>query len=351
MSRIVKLALLLVLITYSHCQISSGSIANDTSIQEAEDNKQPTVLDTVQVFLFANGIKVAKGIIELKQMIDSISTLSKLGTDLDQYAIAHRGVFLTNVVVYSKQDADIIIQKVTEKISIIPYRYIKTDLDCSSDPFLGYSCLTFFKKGSKTEDYGVNLAFTFGYCQEGMDITQVKNIETTIELLTTSNKAMLAEKIKSADDAAQQYVYYNKLYDDAVSKRDFASQIPGLQKQLDDKNVECGNLQKTYTAAQSNYENELQTYNDNKAQITTLTNDINSLTAKKSALETEQISRNNSKVTFETRTQHAKELAEDISAAFQLLVKTIDPQMFNGNECFDGEKISQDCLDILNQLK
>lgn len=343
---------ILLAITVVNTEDSKEQIKELYSEKMLTDNDLSDInLEFVDTQFFAGDVKFASGKIDLKNMADSIKTLADIGSDLDKYDIPHRGVVLNNVVIKNADISSNILLKVNESSYIIPYRYLRSNLDCIADPFLGYACTTFFKRGADATDYSSNLTFSFGSCQTGLDFEQVRNVETVVELLTTSHKNMLASKIQAADEAAQQYDYYNQLYDDAVSKKNFAEEIPQMKLKLTAKNNECDQKEAEFNQAKSAYDNEKNKFESNLDRIGQLNNQISTFTAQKAALENEQIQKKNSAKTYEDRVAEASALKAEIQRGINVILADIDPNFFNQINCVTDSGINQACIDILNRIR
>jgi hypothetical protein len=333
------LSLLLLTLTFTTSQSQDTPTFTSTDIP-----------DSVNVVLFSESLKVAKATINMKGLISSLRTLVKSGTDLERYDIGQRGVLLTNVEFKTTDETSkLIFENIDASNWIIPYRFIRSSLDCSNDAFLGLSCTTYFKRGSKTEDFGTTLAFTFGI-QAGLSEVMVRNVETVIELLTKAHKEMLSDKIKATDEAAKEFTYYNKLYSDAVDKRDFAAQIPELNRQLAAKNSELLNKENVFKNSKIDFETEQAAFDATRARLAVLTNEINSLTQRKTSLETEQATRNSAKRSFEERQALANDKKLDITEAIQVMLSAVDPNILNGLNCFNGNDFNNECLNALNRI-
>jgi hypothetical protein len=352
MAKILKTILLGMLLAISMVSAQDGKKQELYDKQMLADNDISDInLDVIDTQFFAGEVKFASGKIALKQMADSIKLLADIGSDLDKYDIPHRGVIVTNVDIKNQEVASNILLKVNDSTFIIPYRYLRSNLDCIADPFLGYACSSFFKKGADSSDYTTNITFSFGACQAGLDFEQVRNIETVVELLTTSHKNMLASKIQAADEAAQQYDYYNKLYDDAVSKKNFAEQIPEMKTKLQSKNSECDQKEAEYNQAKANYDAEKAKFESNLDKIGQLNNQISTFTAQKAALENEQIQKKNSAKTYEDRVAEAQSLRAEIQRGINVIINDVDPNFFNGVNCVTDAGINQFCIDLLNKVR
>lgn len=308
-------------------------------------------LDYMETQFFASSLKFASGRISIKEMGLSIPKLADLGTDLEQYDKAHRGILIENVIIKDQNTASNILTKISDTSYMIPFRYLRGQLDCIADTFLGYQCTTFFKKGADASDYSSNITFSFGCCQSGLDFEQVRNYETVVELLTMSHKNMLLSKIDDADQAAQKYDYYNKLYDDAVSKKNFALQVPEMKNKLSAKNNECDQKEKEYDDSKASYDAEKAKFDSNLDKIGQLNNQIATFTAQKAALENEQIQRRNTAKSFEDRQAEAQSLRAEIQRGINILLNDVDPNIFNGVNCVSDTGINQACIDILNRIR
>jgi hypothetical protein len=266
-----------------------------------------------------------------------------------EYSPALRGILFENFAIIDESVKNILVS-ITDTRSIIPYRYLKTDFQCTTDPFLGHSCVTFFKKGNNEGDFQCQIAFTFGYCNEGLNENVLKSIESSVEILVQAHKDLLATTLRKVQESAEGFAYFNKLYDDAVNKLDKTAEIATLQIKADSKESECTDLQKQYDTVKATYENESATFDENKSKINELESEIQSLSFKKQALETEQIDRNDDKTTHEQRVKNMETYDKNIDAALQLILKSVDPNFFDGVDCFKNGAFDSNCTKKLNSF-
>ena len=308
-------------------------------------------LEYITTQIFSGDNKIATCDIQIKRLSDSIRNLADLGTDLDTYVLEHRGIICQNLVPSNSLEVPQIFLRIDDSTNIIPYRFLRSSLDCIEDPFLGYACNAFFKKGPSEDDFNTILSFSFGNCQKGVDLEQVRNFETIMEVLITSHKNTLEYKIRNADSCAGKYEYYQNLYDSTINAKDLNTQIPALKKKLDEKNAECANKERELNDARAAYDNEKAKFDANTEKITALNNNISSLTAQKQAYEVEQVQRMNAARTFETRQAEVNAQRESLCRLVNTIVTDIDPNFFEGRTCCNNDNGFDDfCIQKLNSF-
>lgn len=321
--------------------------SNNANVDTINEPLAPE-LEELETTIFSNGKKVGKGLLQLKSMKDSIASLAQAGTDLDKYSISHRGVVFKNFVSLDEESANFML-RINDEFTICPYRYLRTDFECVSDTFLGFSCGTVCKKGKNDDDFLSEIHFTFGYCCTGLEESQLMAVESTVELLINAHKEILSEKIRKAEDAITNFQQYNELHTQSVNNQNEASKIPELEAKYSEKQAECDIREKDFETAKADYENEQAIVNKNKDEINVLNSEVRSLSARKQALEQEQIQVRSQTLSHESRVNRMKEFEEDIEAAFQVVRQTIDPNFFDGRNCFVNGNVDQFCLDRLNR--
>lgn len=327
---------------------------DDTSSDSEIDIIKKTVLEEVDILIFSNNKKIAKASLQLSTIIESTTTLSDIGSDIDSYEVAHRGIVLRDVNIFDETIASKVFNNATNSTTIIPYRFLRSDITCNKDNFLGYSCSAFFKSGPADTDFSTTLYFTFGFCNSKFNSSQMRNFESSVELLIKNHKQVLAEKIRQSQVSAQEYSSYSKLYEDAVSKKNFASQIPEVQEQYDAKTKECEGIKTTYDTATSEYEKKKAVYDENLVQINNYNNEINTLTSNKKSLESAQIARATDTSSYEDKEKNAEEIKKQIIELMGIIKSYIDPNFFSSvnNDCFDSNKnFKTECTTLLNRIQ
>jgi len=117
------------------------------------------------------------------------------------------GIVLTELEVIH-EDINTVASRQANSVHIIPFRHLGNKLDCEEDNFFGTYCTVNFQKGMEDSDYKADLAFTFGHCEKQMNLENVDKLELIIETLMSHHKAVLADKTKSAEKAAELYNFY-----------------------------------------------------------------------------------------------------------------------------------------------
>jgi len=313
-------------------------------------------LESAKAYVFSNGIKVGKGIIDIKQMSESIARIKPMGTDLLEYETAHRGIIIKNIEIINEEVNEIVVKqdgKENEQIYIIPYRFLSQKFECEEDSFFGYYCTGLFRTGSEDEDFKSDIALTFGHCAPGMNRQELNSLQSIIEILTTAHKEILSNKVVSTQKAAEEYNYYSDLFESFSTKnehKESSEVISELDKKIDAKNVECESLKKEYEAAKKDYENHENVVLENKEKLGILNSELEQLLDKKAAYEKTQIDRRNASKNAVDRQKKADELKQVIIDALNSIKNNVDPSFF-GRDCLNEKgEFDPVCLDRLNKI-
>jgi len=329
-----------------------SSEENKEESNEEEDDKIDVNVDAVTVYIFSNGKKIAYGTLNVKGMEESIENIQAIGTDLDQYEVAHRGIIFDDMtILYEEADKIVSVDPNDSDFYTISYQYLPNEWDKVDDPFLGFALQGKFSKGDSADAYSTELSFTFGHCDDDFNSSSLDQVKALFEVLIAAHKDMIKDKQGAAKDSCASYTTYSALYDEAVTKRDFAEEIPTLESKLDNKNNECDQKQRDYDSAKADLDNEQAIVNANKQKINVLSNEITQLNSEKSALDKEQIDRNNKNITHEARIANANSYKNTVKNAIKQIL-AVDPNFFDGRTCFNESTGAFDsfCINRLNAI-
>lgn len=315
--------------------------------EEFTNKKIDIKMDSVRVFIFSKGVKVGRAMIDIKDMNEALTRLSPVGTDLEKYSFAQMGIVLNELEIIH-QDINLIAERQSDSVHIIPYRHLAQKLDCEEDDFFGTFCTVNFQKGQEDKDYKSNLALTFGHCAKQMTLENVDKLELIIETLMSHHKAVLADKVKSAEKAAEQYNYYTDLYDDSLKKRDMTKEIPALQVKLDAKSIECQGFKKEHDATLKDFQNIQEIIGRDMQQIQMLKNEVMALNQQKMQFETEQVQMRRKQLTATSFGVTADAIKKNINDHLNFLV-SYNPNLFSGiASCFTADGINAACKQRVN---
>jgi hypothetical protein len=333
--------------------ISIVLILSIINCQESNKNKK---LESAKAYIFSNGIKVGKGIIDIKQMSGSITRIKPMGTDLEEYEAAHRGIIIRNIEIINEEVNKIVVKqdgKADEQLYIIPYRFLSQKFECEEDSFFGFYCTGLFRIGSEDDDFKSELALTFGHCAAGMNRQELNSLQSIIQLLTTAHKEILTDKVISTQKAAEEYNYYSDLFESFSTKnehKDSTEVISELDKKIDVKNVECEALKKEYDTSKKEYENHENIVFEDKEKLGVLNSELEQLQDKKAAYEKTQIDRRNASKSSLDRQKKADELKQVIIQALHSIKNNVDPDFFDRDCLNEKGDFDPVCLERLNKI-
>lgn len=321
--------------------------------QDIVPNEQHTIYGVALVAII-DGVskKFANCDLSYGLMSKSIGEIQSVGTDIDKYELAHRGIVLKDCKIKIRDIAEKIIQRLDANGSdyIIPYRYIRSNFEYEGDKFLGHALTSYYKSGEDISDFGCDIALCFGNCKSAcgrggdfgtryrVDETLVKNVRSAILVLADEHKRFLLDIISRATEAAQHYDTYNTLYHATLSETNFAKQADKLQAELDEKKIECERLESAFDSASNACDSQQEELNANNAEIIRLQGLLTELNAERDALEDEQINLTNLNRDNESRHKSQEECSEVIIAACKSL-ELIDPMIFDGEDCCNAKNV------------